>query len=100
MVEQKRSSNYLEDLYTKCDLDGDGVVDWHDFLLSACDKAKLFTEFNLREAFSSIDFYQKNYISFDDLQRLYDPEYCCSLLKSRLVPSFSDPKTGESFSNN
>jgi Ca2+-binding EF-hand superfamily protein len=67
MIEQKRSSSYLEQLFSKCDLDGDGVIDWHDFLLTACDKAKLFTEFNLREAFASIDFYQKNFISFDDL---------------------------------
>lgn len=51
------SSKYLEQLFAKCDLDSDGVIDWHDFLLTACDKAKLFTEFNLREAFNSIDFY-------------------------------------------
>lgn len=57
LVEAKKSSTYLDSLFTKCDLDSDGVIDWHDFLLTACDKAKLFTEFNLREAFQSIDFY-------------------------------------------
>ena len=51
LLEQKRSSTYLDQLFVKCDLDNDGVLDWHDFLLTACDKARLFTEFNLREAF-------------------------------------------------
>lgn len=51
LLEQKRSSTYVEAVFFKCDLDSDGVLDWHDFLLTACDKAKLFTEFNLREAF-------------------------------------------------
>ena len=91
IFEAKKSSTYLELLFSKCDLDNDGVIDWHDFLLTACDKAKLFTEFNLREAFTSIDFYQKNYISFDDLQRLYDDEYRCSLLTgTSLTPSHKD----------
>ena len=44
-------------LFEKCDLDGDGVIDWHDFLLTACDKKALFSEFNLQEGFASFDFY-------------------------------------------
>ena len=62
----------LRGLFLKCDLDGDGVIDWADFITCCCDKRSLLTEFNLQEAFASFDHYQKNMITFDDLQRLYD----------------------------
>jgi hypothetical protein len=44
-------------LYKRCDLDGDGVIDWHDFLLSACDKKRIINRYNIEEAYYSFDIY-------------------------------------------
>ena len=62
----------IEELFHRCDLDGDGVLDWCDFVTCASDKRVLLTEFNFQEAFASFDHYQKNLLTFDDLRRLFE----------------------------
>jgi hypothetical protein len=44
-------------LFKACDLDGDGVLDWHDFLMVATDRSTVINEFNLQDVFSSFDTY-------------------------------------------
>lgn len=61
----------LVSLFAKCDMDKDGVIDWHDFLMTASNKRRLFSGFNIEETFATIDFYQKGYLSFDDFHRLF-----------------------------
>ena len=75
MVPKKKrilTSTEVSDLFKQCDLDADGVIDWSDFVMTACDKRALLTEFNCQEAFASFDHYQKNLITFDDLMRLFE----------------------------
>jgi|LauGreDrversion4_2_1035121.scaffolds.fasta_scaffold136846_1 hypothetical protein len=52
----------------RCDLDGDGFLDWHDFLVTACNKYRTLSKYNLDEAFYSFDIYQKNFVTFDDFE--------------------------------
>ena len=47
----------LVSLFAKCDMDKDGVIDWHDFLMTASNKRRLFSGFNIEETFATIDFY-------------------------------------------
>jgi hypothetical protein len=44
-------------IFARCDLDRDGLIDWHDFLLTACDKRRTLSRHNLDEAFYSFDLY-------------------------------------------
>lgn len=66
--EQSNSRIDLELVFLRCDLDGDGYIDWHDFLLTACDKRRTVSKYNLDEAFYSFDLYQKNFITYDDIE--------------------------------
>lgn len=61
----------LEMLFIRCDLDQDGYIDWHDFMMTACNKHKALCKYNLDEAFYSFDLFQKNYITFDDFECAY-----------------------------
>lgn len=45
----------LDLIFDRCDLDNDGFLDWHEFLLAACDKRKLITDRNLQEVFYCFD---------------------------------------------
>jgi Ca2+-binding EF-hand superfamily protein len=58
-------------VFARCDLDGDGVIDWHDFLLTACDKRRALSKHNLDEAFKSFDIFQKDFVTFDDFEGGY-----------------------------
>lgn len=61
----------LEMVFRRCDLDNDGFIDWHDFLLTACNKHRAISKYNLDEAFYSFDQYQKNFVTFDDFECAY-----------------------------
>ena len=58
-------------IFARCDLDGDGFINWHDFLLTACYKRRILSKYNLDEAFYSFDTFQKNFVTYDDLERQY-----------------------------
>lgn len=58
-------------VFRRCDLDNDGVIDWHEFLITACNKHRAITKYNLDEAFYSFDQYQKNFVTFDDFECAY-----------------------------
>lgn len=47
----------LEMVFRRCDLDNDGYIDWHDFLITACNKHRAISKYNLDEAFYSFDQY-------------------------------------------
>lgn len=55
-------------VFDRCDLDGDGEIDWHDFMMTACNKHRALSKYNLDEAFSTLDLFQKSFITFDDLE--------------------------------
>ena len=44
-----------EEIIKKLDLNGDGSLDYHEFITAAVDKKKLFTEENIRHAFNIFD---------------------------------------------
>eukprot|EP00347_Sterkiella_histriomuscorum_P009181 403342210 len=58
-------------IFARCDLDDDGFLNWHDFLLTACNKRRSLSKYNLDEAFYSFDSYQKNFVTYDDLECAY-----------------------------
>lgn len=61
----------IEIVFIRCDLDGDGFIDWHEFLMCACNKHRALSKYNLDEAFYSFDLYQKGSATFDDFECAY-----------------------------
>ena len=67
-AQQSPSNVDLELVFMRCDLDGDGFLDWHDYLLTACNKFRTISKYNMDEAFYSFDIYQKNFVTYDDFE--------------------------------
>ena len=56
-----------EDIFVEIDLDGDGKLDFNEFISSASDHVKVLTETNLRYIFNFFDQNNDGRLSVDDL---------------------------------
>ena len=52
----------------KCDLDGDGRIDYHEFITAAFDHKNLATEKNLENAFNLLDLNKDGFIDVDEFR--------------------------------
>jgi len=68
---EELTSEEISLIFERCDLDGDGFIDYHDFLICGCDKIKALSRPNLEETFYTFDRFQKGYLTFDDFEMAY-----------------------------
>ena len=71
---QKSKSNILpkdqkfDELFKQCDLDGDGKIDYHEFLVASFNHKAVLTEENLQKAFNLFDVNKDGSIEIDELK--------------------------------
>ena len=58
------------------DIDGDGQIDYTEFLTAAMDKTKLLTQANLKRAFNLLDTDGNGYASRSDIHALLGTTPC------------------------
>lgn len=63
---------HYEDLMSSIDRNGDGVIDFTEFITAAIDKAVLLSKDNLEAAFSLIDKDNSGMITVDELKAVFD----------------------------
>jgi len=61
-----------QDLMASLDKDGNGVIDYAEFLTGAIDKASLLSKQNLLDAFKLLDSDNSGMISVDELKQAFD----------------------------
>ena len=62
----------FEKLMIALDRDGNGVIDYSEFLTAAVDKHKLLSKDNMRTAFKMIDKDGSGYITIDEIKEAFD----------------------------
>lgn len=55
MIEAFRFTSQWEEVFNKVDLDGNGKIDFHEFIAGAVDHHKMLTKNNLKFAFNLFD---------------------------------------------
>lgn len=73
----------LEDTFEKCDIKGDGVIDYSEFLAAAADDSVLLTKENLRATFDAFDKSNTGSITVDDLKALFNDGRQKKILRKR-----------------
>ena len=66
-----KSDDDWDELLDKMDTNGDGQIDFNEFLAAAYDKTKLLNEKNIQVAFDLFDRDKKGYISQKDLKIVF-----------------------------
>jgi calcium-dependent protein kinase len=56
------------------DKDGDGLIDYSEFLAAAVDKTKIISDENLRYAFSMLDYDKNGIITKNELKECFDTQ--------------------------
>jgi Ca2+-binding EF-hand superfamily protein len=62
----------FQEIMREIDKDGDGLVDYSEFLAAAVNKAKIISDENLRYAFSMLDHDKNGYITKNELKEVFD----------------------------
>ena len=65
------SKDYIE-LMKSMDTDGNGIIDYTEFITAAIDKAAVLNVENLTAAFKLLDTDNSGYISIDELKAAFD----------------------------
>ena len=55
-------------MFKQCDLDGDGKIDYHEFLVASFNHKAVLTEDNLQKAFNLFDVNKDQQISVEELK--------------------------------
>ena len=61
----------MSELFRKLDLDGDGTLDYNEFLQAAINHQKMLNQDNIREIFTMFDLDGDGFISFDELEYMF-----------------------------
>ena len=68
MKKQGSSTKVWKDVLSNLDLDGNGMVDYHEFMTAAVDYEKLITQQNLESAFKLFDTDGNGFINIADFK--------------------------------
>ena len=68
----KGSSKDYQDLMRSLDKDGNGVIDYSEFITAAIDKAAVLNKDNLKSAFKMLDTDDSGMITVDELKAVFD----------------------------
>ena len=58
----------IDELMAKCDIDGNGFIEYNEFLLASMDRSKAMSRVKLYEAFKAYDANVDGVISFEEIQ--------------------------------
>lgn len=62
-------------IFARCDLNRDGYLCWHEFMLAAVKKSGqpggILCVENVDDCFVELDIHRKGYITFDDMERFF-----------------------------
>jgi len=68
----KGKSKEFKDIMLSMDKDGNGVIDYQEFITAAIDKATMLNKENLTQAFHAIDIDKSGMITVDELKAVFD----------------------------
>jgi Ca2+-binding EF-hand superfamily protein len=63
-----KMSNKWSDILAKCDLDGNGLIDFHEFFVAAMNESKVLTQQNIKYAFECFDINGDGVIDFREFR--------------------------------
>lgn len=70
----KASLKEFQEIMRDLDKDGNGVIDYSEFLAAAVNKAKLLSNENLRHAFAMLDNDKNGLITKRELKEVFDSQ--------------------------